>query len=260
MTSLSYDRYYAEIEAETAKIVEAVRSADPAAPVPSCPGWTLRKLVNHVGRVHRWAGASVARRATESLDTRSLDDAVPPEDHEERLAWLTAGAEGVVRALREAGPETRVWTWGDEQSAGFWARRMTHETLVHRADACLAVGAGFDPAPELAADAVSELLSFIESPKVGEMRPAFKELKGNGETLHFHATDGGLGEAGEWSVRRTPGGAVWEHGHGKGDVALRGPAVDLLLVIYRRLPPASARVEVHGDEKLLDHWLTHSAF
>jgi uncharacterized protein (TIGR03083 family) len=237
-----------------------VRSADPAAPVPSCPGWTLTKLVAHVGRVHRWAGANVTSRATESVDLHGVEDTVPPEDLEGLLAWLITGAEGVVRALREAGPETRVWTWGDEQSAGFWARRMTHETLVHRADAYLAVGADFGLAPELAADGISELLSFIESPKAGERRPAFKELKGDGETLHFHATDDGLGEAGEWLVRRTPDGVAWEHGHGKGDVAVRGPATDLLLVIYRRLPPAGSRVEVLGDEKLLDHWLAHSAF
>jgi uncharacterized protein (TIGR03083 family) len=259
MARLSYDRYYAEIEAEAARIAEMARGADLAAPVPTCPGWTLTKLLTHVGRTHRWAGAAVAGRATEAVDPRGLDDGVPPEDLEGRLAWLTGGAARVVQVIREAGPETRVWSWVDEQSAGFWARRMAHETLVHRADACLALGADFAPAPELAADGVSELLDLIASTKARERKPAFGELAGDGQTLHFHATDAGLGETGEWLVRLTPGGVVWEHGHGKGEVAVRGTATDLLLVIYRRLPPATPGIEVLGDRRLFDHWLAHAA-
>ncbi|MDX6428201.1 MAG: hypothetical protein QOE54_567 [Streptosporangiaceae bacterium] len=258
MLPLSYDRYYAETEAQTAGIVEVLRSADPALPVPTCPGWTLTKLIRHVGRVHRWAAASVTRRATEYVDPKGLDDAVPPEDTEGLAAWLTAGAERVVQAIREAGPEARVWTWADEQSAGFWARRVAHETLVHRADASLAVDGDFEPAPEVAADGISELLGLIASPKVGERRTAFAELTGDGQTLHLHATERRLGAAGEWQVCRTPDGVVWEHGHAKGDVAVRGPAADLLLVLYRRLP--ASKVEVLGDERLLDHWLAHTAF
>jgi hypothetical protein len=45
--------------------------------------------------------------------------------------------------------------------------------------------------------------------------PALAELRGNGQTLHFHATDPGLGVAGEWLVRRTPSGVEWEHRQGR---------------------------------------------
>ena len=48
---------------------------------------------------------------------------------------------------------------------------------------------------------------------------------GNGETLHFHRTDGD----GEWLVRLTPDGPEVERAHAKGDVAVRGSASDLLL-------------------------------
>jgi hypothetical protein len=78
--------------------------------------------------------------------------------------------------------------------------------------------------------------------------------------LHFHATDEGLGDVGEWLVRRTPDGVVWEHGHGKGDVAVRGAAVNVMLLIMRRISPDDPRVEVIGDRALLDHWLKHTAF
>jgi uncharacterized protein (TIGR03083 family) len=259
MTQFSYDRYYAEIEVEAARIAELARGADPATPVPTCPGWTLAKLVTHLGRAHRWALAAVAGRATEYVDPRGVGDGIPPGDSEGRLAWLTSGAERMVRALREAGPEAPVWSWGYAQTAGFWTRRMAHETLVHRADACLAVGAEFAPAPESAADGLSELLDLIASPRAAEIQPGFAKLAGDGQTLHFHATDDGLGAAGEWLVRRTPGGVVWKYGHDKGDVAVRGTAAGLLLMAYRRLTPAEAGVEVLGDERLLGHWLDHSA-
>ncbi|HEU4396618.1 MAG TPA: maleylpyruvate isomerase N-terminal domain-containing protein [Actinomycetota bacterium] len=75
-----------------------------------------------------------------------------------------------------------------------------------------------------------------------------------------HAADLGLGPAGEWLVRRTPSGVVWEHGHGRADVAVRGRALDLLLVLNRRAVPDGSRVEVLGDERLFAHWLEHSAF
>jgi hypothetical protein len=88
--------------------------------------------------------------------------------------------------------------------------------------------------------------------------PALAELRGHGQTLHFHATDPGLGDAGEWLARRTPSGVAWRHGHGRGDAALRGPALDLLLVLSRRAALDGSQVEVSGDPRLLAHWLEHS--
>ena len=69
-----------------------------------------------------------------------------------------------------------------------------------------------------------------------------------------------LGAAGEWLVRRTPSAVAWEHRHGEADVAVRGPALDLLLVLNRRATPGDTALEVAGDERLLAHWLEHSVF
>ena len=76
--------------------------------------------------------------------------------------------------------------------------------------------------------------------------------------LHLHATDDGLGPAGEWLVRGTGGGIAWEHGHAKGDVAVRGPAADLVLALMRRRPSDS--VETIGDAALWEHWLARTGF
>ncbi|MGH3849099.1 MAG: hypothetical protein ACRDR6_23320 [Pseudonocardiaceae bacterium] len=48
-------------------------------------------------------------------------------------------------------------------------------------------------------------------------------------------------------MRRTLWGPVWEHDPAKGDVAVQGPAVDPLLVLMRRVPPAEAPITVLDD-------------
>jgi hypothetical protein len=57
-----------------------------------------------------------------------------------------------------------------------------------------------------------------------------------------------------------PSAVAWEHRHGEADVAARGPAPDLLLVLNRRAAPGDTAVEVAGDERLLAHWLKYSVF
>ena len=61
-------------------------------------------------------------------------------------------------------------------------------------------------------------------------------------------------------IRPAAGGITVEPGHGKGDVAVRGPASDLLLVLMRRLPPGDPAVEVLGDAAVLDELLAATAF
>lgn len=260
MGGLGLERYSTELPAEAARLADAVREADLTRRVPTCPEWTLAQLVGHVGQAHRWAAALVAERATGPRDPGEPDDLAVPEDPQHRCAWLLEGAARLVDAVREAGAETTVWSWADEQTAGFWLRRMVHDTAVHRADAELAVGRPFQISAELAADGISEWLGLLSSSKLAARSPAIGKLRGHGQTLHFHATDDGLGEAGEWMVRRTPSGVGWEHGHGKGDVALRGPAAELLLVITRRLPVSDPRIQVLGDEQLIATWLELTAF
>ena len=260
MAPLRDDRYLDALIVQSALFAEALRGAELKQAVPTCPGWTLYQLAEHVGQAHRWATTIVTRRATAPPGPHELDVAAAPEDLDELGAWLRDGAGELVDAIRAAGPQTQVWSWSDDQRAGFWARRMAHETAVHRADAELALGREFDLEPELAADAISEWLGALSSPQAVEFRPEFAELRGEGQILHLHSTDPGLGEAGEWIVRRTPSGPVWEHGHTKGAVAVRGAVVDLLLVLLRRVPVEKAPIEVLGDPAILAHWLQHTRF
>ena len=258
MTYLGDDRYGAELRAQTARFAAAVRDADPALRVPTCPAWTLGELTAHVGFGHRWAAVIVERRATGPVPHDQVDDVAVPHEAEERSAWLLAGACRLAEAVREAGPWTGVWSWAEEQTAGFWLRRITHDTLVHRLDAELSVGRASGVPADLAADSVSDLLEmFRVLPRIDDF-PALAGLRGHGQTLHFHATDPSLGAAGEWLARRTPSGVEWEYRHGPGDVLVRGPARDLLLVLSRRADLDQSGLEVSGDRQLLAHWLEHS--
>ncbi|MGH3765559.1 MAG: maleylpyruvate isomerase family mycothiol-dependent enzyme [Pseudonocardiaceae bacterium] len=259
MPPLRNDRYLDALTAQSALLAEALAAADWALRVPTCPDWTLRQLVEHVGQAHRSATMIVNRRLTTAPDFSTFS-VVAPDDDGALCTWLVDGADELAAAIRSVGPQTPIWTWADDQSAGFWVRRMTHETAVHRADAELALGREFSLEADLAADAISEWLSVLSLPQALEFRPELAELRGDGQILHLHSTDPGLGEAGEWIVRRTPSGPVWEPGHAKGDVAVRGAVVDLLLVMMRRIAPSQAPITVLGDASVLDHWLAHTRF
>ena len=258
MPHLPDERYDAELQTETARFAAAVRDADPEWPVPTCPAWTLAQLTAHVGFGHRWAALIVERRATAPVAHDQADDLQVPQDAEERSRWLVAGARRLAEAVRDTGPAADVWSWAEDQTAGFWLRRITHDTLVHRLDAELAVGHAVYVSPDLAADSVSDLLDMFKIlPRIDDF-PALAGLRGHGQTLQFHATDPGLGTAGNWLARRTPSGVEWEHRHDQGDVVVRGPAMDLLLVLSRRAALDGSRLEVSGNRRLLAHWLEHS--
>jgi uncharacterized protein (TIGR03083 family) len=260
MAPLPDDRYLDAIAAQSALFAEALAGADVQQRVPTCPDWTLYQLVEHVGQVHRWATAIVTRPAITPPDRRELNATAAPQDADGLATWLRDGAGALVDAIRAADPQTPVWSWAGDHTIGFWARRMAHETAVHRADAELALGREFTLEADLATDAISEWLGVLSLPQAVEHRPELAELRGEGQILHLHSTDPGLGEAGEWIVRRTPSGPVWEHGHTEGDVAVRGPVVYLLLVMMRRVPPSDAPIDVLGDASVMAHWLAHTGF
>ncbi|MEE1769866.1 maleylpyruvate isomerase family mycothiol-dependent enzyme [Streptomyces sp. JV185] len=257
MSRLTHDRYCDEIIARTDALRATIRGADLTATVPTCPDWTLRELVLHVGRAHRWVGEIMRTRATEAVPFEQVPQSAPGSDDAAALdAWLEEGAARTAEALRAAGPDEKVWSWAWERGTGFWARRMAHETIVHHADAALTAGTGYEVAPELAADTIEEWLEIVAFARAaGDERAA--GLTGAGRSIHLHATDA---PDAEWLIEFGEDGFTWSHGHEKATVALRGPLTDVMLVFNRRLAPDSGRVEVLGDAELLDFWLERAVF
>ncbi|MET7733430.1 maleylpyruvate isomerase family mycothiol-dependent enzyme [Streptomyces sp. NPDC005402] len=255
---LTFDEYCAAIVAQTDLLAQHVKGADASAPVPTCPGWHLGRLLRHVGGDHRWAQDLVRTRATEPIDDDMVDDpaAYAHLDDSALGDWLVEGAARLADTLRAAGPDVPVWTPADErlvqQSAMFWARRMTYETLLHRADAALVTGAEFVVEESLAVDAVEEWLEFATVPEAYEPLPGVPELLAPGRALGFDA-----GAAGEWLLDLGGERPVWRRGAGPATVSVRGPVTDLLLFLYARPAPG---VETRGDSELLDLWLKRTRF
>jgi uncharacterized protein (TIGR03083 family) len=241
---------------QTRALGELIRGADPSTPVLTCPDWTLRQLFRHVGRGNRWSAQIIAERRSDMLDPREVRDGKPPDDPDAAIDWLNASAQLVLDAVDRVGPVCRVWTFLGPRPAGWWIRRRLHEATVHRADAAIATGADFDLSPELAADGISEWLERVSV----EAKPQSPPLDW-GRTLHLHATDGGLGPTGEWTITSdAEGGISWFYAHGKGDAALRGPVKDLFLAIVRRRTVGQSGIEVFGDNAVWDGWLERTPF
>ncbi|MGQ0629880.1 MAG: maleylpyruvate isomerase family mycothiol-dependent enzyme [Sporichthyaceae bacterium] len=247
---MEHSEHIAVTVAEIAAFAEFVAGAELDAPVPACAGWDLAKLIKHAGSAHRWALEVVSSGARERVDPRRLELGLPA-DRADLAAWLAAGASPLAAAL-DVDPATEVWTWARPQgSVGWWAHRMLHETLVHRADAAFAVGVEPQIEAALACDGVDELLGNLAANVV--FNPAIESLRGDGESLHLHATDA----EGEWTITLTPDGYTWDRGHSKATVAVRGSAADLLLLMYnRRSRHDEGRFALFGDAALLDRWLT----
>jgi uncharacterized protein (TIGR03083 family) len=254
---LSADAYYAQLETGAAGLADLLESNSPDLHIPTCPDWTLRQLATHVGRAHRWAAEIVRTRAAEPIPFREVPDGALPAEAPQRGPWLRAGARLLVESARSADGEP-VWSFVGTVPAGFWARRMSHETLVHLADAQIAAGQPVAMDPVLAADAIDEWLMTMSGPNPGHPDERARALPADA-VLHLHATDAGL-EDGEWLIRNTADGVVIEPGHGKGDAALTGPAQSLLLVLMRRLPPADPLVTLHGNPAILTAWLNSTPF
>ncbi|HEY5985782.1 MAG TPA: maleylpyruvate isomerase family mycothiol-dependent enzyme [Streptosporangiaceae bacterium] len=256
MPALSEDRLCLEIRERTADLADLVRGGLDR-PVPTCPGWTFKQLGTHVGRGHRWAAEIVTTRSVQFIPLREVPDGKPPASPAGHAEWLNASASLVAEAAKAAGPEP-VWTFIGMRPAAFWSRRRAHEAAVHLADAQLATGHEISMAADLAADGIGEWLEILAAGEGASDLAVAQSggLRGDGQTLHFHATD----EAGEWMVRRGPSGITVEPGHAKADVAVRGPAARLLLVLMRRLPPNDPAIEIFGAQALFAHWIDNTQF
>ncbi len=207
-------------------------------PVSSCPGWNVSELVWHTGRVHHFWRAIAERRLQDPSEVKRPER---PDDLA-LMRWYRDGVGALVETLAAAEPSQKVWTWASQKNIAFIQRRMAQETAVHRWDAQAAVGRPKAIGPELAVDGIDEYLEV--------MLPAAPEgLAGGRESIHLHSTDA----SGEWVIEVTNAELKVTRTHAKGDVAARGPASDLLLLLWRRIGPSA--VEVVGDEAALERFL-----
>lgn len=219
-----------------ADLLAAVRPLD--AGVASCPGWSVADVLRHIGTVHRFMALQLT---AESPDRLRREPVEPAPGGEALRPWVRDGATALAHRI-SVDPDRICPTFRGPAPARWWARRALHETTIHRWDAEAAVG-GPSPIPAgIAVDGIDEVLTEIAPGRLDRSRfPA-------DATVHLHATD----VEGEWIIDVGPDRYAVRHGHEKGDVAARGTAAELLLLVWGRLP--AARLEVFGDASLLDRW------
>ncbi|MFR9752378.1 maleylpyruvate isomerase family mycothiol-dependent enzyme [Nocardia sp. 004] len=243
---------------ETAALAELYRTAELRTPIPTCPGWQLSDLLEHVGGEHRWAATMVTRRCTERIDFTAVPDFTPPADPEQARRWLRRGAHILVEAVDSTGATMPIWTpFASAQPAEWWIRRRLHETTAHHAEADLALHRRLRLAPALAADGLSELLDILT---VRSARIPTLPLD-PGSSLLLRATDTEPAHPGSWSIRRSDGEICWDHEDpGAADVLIQGSATALYLLVLRRIPIDDPRVIVSGDRAILTTWLERTRF
>jgi uncharacterized protein (TIGR03083 family) len=230
----------------------ALRSAAAAASslearVPGCPDWTLDELIRHLGGVQRF-WAVVARLAdTSAPPTAEQRGDLDPQG--DLLQWSAESTALLVDALRAAGPESPAWAWwadsGAPMTAAAVARHQVQEAAVHAYDAEEAAG---EPSPLPAAVAVDGVAEFVSvgMASLGKWphRPA---------RVAFRAVEGP-----SWVVDLSPAGVQLDPAAGGEPVAtVHGPASDLVLALYKRIPADAVRVD--GDRAVFGELLAWAA-
>ena len=151
--AMDTDSYLGSIEHDAASMMAVATDVPLDTAVPTCPGWTLRDLLEHTGIVHR--------HKTETVRGGWLD-ASPPQPSGpdgDILEWFDLGVVEMLRVFRTSDLSKPTWTWCPHQhDADWWVRRMAHETVIHGADALIAAGGPGRVGPELAIDGVDEIL------------------------------------------------------------------------------------------------------
>ncbi|MGW4894902.1 maleylpyruvate isomerase family mycothiol-dependent enzyme [Kitasatospora sp. NPDC004240] len=232
-------------------LADAATAADLAAPVPTCPGWQLRDLVVHAGKVHRWATAYLLHGHQGPLDEAGQGEAWGPEPSDAvLLEWFREGHAELVIALEKAPADLSCWSFLPAPSPlAFWARRQLHETAVHRFDAEAAAGVAGPPLSTRAAlDGIDELLrGFL-------VRPHTRLRSERPRTVLISATDAATvpDAPGTWRVTISQEPLTVTLTDEPADLTLSGPARDLQLLLWNRLPLEAAHAE--GDLGLLELW------
>ncbi|MEV6288283.1 maleylpyruvate isomerase family mycothiol-dependent enzyme [Kribbella sp. NPDC051770] len=223
-----------ELDRTAAELAEVFDSVDPSAAVPSCPGWTVADLALHIGSGQRWS-ASVLLSGREQQRPEVLLTTISWSD------WYAGTTAALLAAIRAVDPAEPCWNFAPvDQRAAFWPRRRLHETTIHLVDAHQAAGRTTDGiSPVVAADGVDEVFEvFMPRVLARGFAPAVTRRMG------VLAVD--TGDA--WTLTPGEGAPGVERGRADGDIVLSGRAEDLLLALWKRIPPAQLTIE--GDQQV----------
>jgi uncharacterized protein (TIGR03083 family) len=231
-TTLTPDQHLAALRDAVSAFARAAQHAGLDVPVPTCPDWTVRRLIGHQGMVHRWAAANLRGRTIEIDATERAGRRAPsPVD------WLRDGAIDLVAAISTAPDDVQTVVFLNDAPGprAFWARRQCHETTIHSVDA-LAAALGRYPTsadttvdPAVAVDGIDELLAGFMTRNKSRLRSESPMLVG---VVAEESPTGWLVEVGPAPavVTVAPSDEVAE----RCDVRIEGPAVAVYLTLWNR--------------------------
>ncbi|MDJ0791216.1 MAG: maleylpyruvate isomerase family mycothiol-dependent enzyme [Acidimicrobiia bacterium] len=247
-------RHIEAIQREGRSFAAAARRAGFDTPVPTCPGWSTRDLVRHLGEIHLWAAAHVAHPdnaphyATEAELLTGLSERWPElgtfwVEDDELIDWYLRTNANLIHALETAPADLDAWTFLPAPTPlAMWARRQAHETAIHRFDAQLPGNDVSPYDPGFASDGIDELVSGITTRRhldVPVTRP---------QTMVLHATDTGD----SWFITLEADSVTTRRANGSADVTVTADASTVYLVMWNRIDDSAARIT--GNEEVLDTW------
>jgi uncharacterized protein (TIGR03083 family) len=184
--------YQSRIATEAGSLRAVAASLDPDTPVPTCPGWSARRLVQHLGWVFE-----MVTRVLQAADPQSPPSRVEPAPGDE-FAIFDHQLAGMLEVFAATDPATPAWhfTPTAPKTAAFWSRRMAHEVTVHRIDIQAAASTTSVVDPDFAADGIEEVLT-----QWIQRRTDAWAVGTHAGTVLYHAADAGRA----WTVSLVPG-------------------------------------------------------
>lgn len=229
--------HVADLRSAVVALAGSAGEAGLDAAVPTCPTWTVRKLLAHQGMVHRWARATLLGQQCSPPRWNAEGQEVA-----DPIGWFLEGADALSATIESVPDDVRATVFLKDAPAPrlFWARRQCHETTIHAVDA-LAASLGHLPAPSdaewvdaaTALDGVDELLT-------GFVTRGTRRFAGVGP-LRFQVRPDEGGRA--WSVDVRPDGAVVttrlgaDADIGDDTAPISGSAVAVYLALWNRSAP-----------------------
>jgi uncharacterized protein (TIGR03083 family) len=235
---------FLECLAADEKRLREVAERDLTPPVPTCPEWTMKDLVEHVAMVYLHKVECMRNPGPGETDWPPKAEPLPP------IALLDHAYATLVAEFARRPPDSPSGTWYDpDQTAGFWIRRMAQETVIHRVDGEVAAGEPIAPIPtDLALDGIDEVLEQFLSYGSKKWRKYFGTALGEADGGTVLVTADGHG----WLARMEPSGVdvrPADPGSTEASARISGDPQSVLLWLWRRTD-ASA-VTFDGDPRAL---------
>jgi uncharacterized protein (TIGR03083 family) len=236
---VTMQQWVQRLDSDTHEFAGVLASGDLEAAVPSCPGWCLADLADHVGCIYQWAAHAIRER-TPDAQVQSA-----PHDRSSLVQWYRDHAGQLLHLLSSTPADAPAWGFGPKpRMVSFWARRQAHETDMHLWDARASQGQSHSFNSDRALDGIDEVLTVFVPRQVRLRRmPPFTE------TLALEA---------EVVSEQTAPHRFILHGDGTGSyagqpaAAVYGPPDALLLLLWKRIGLADARIRVTGDGQVAE--------